>query len=407
MTNLDNYQAPEEINRWRLPALGIGGILSIIILAIAVISPESREQALRSWLLGFIFWGGIGIGCLGVLILQYLTGGAWGVVTRRILEAGSRTIPILFVLFLPILAGIPYLYEWTHLPDDPIIQHRQPYLSVGWFIFRTVLYFILLYLMQHFLNKWSAQQDAATDFETALKLSGDAGKFSGPTLALYVLVVSFAAIDWVMTLDPHWFSTMWGFLFTAGWGLSCFCFVVAVLAYLSDKAPMNRIVGKRHFHDLGKLMLALVMVWAYFNFSQFLIIWSGNIPEETTWYLSRGRGAWYVIGILLILLHFAFPFLVLLSRDVKMKAKWLATLAIFILVLRLVDMYYLIGPTPRISTHGKSLEFFASFSWMDIVAPLAVGGIWLWYYFGELMKRPLVPVNDPYLANAIEHGKGH
>jgi hypothetical protein len=210
-----------------------------------------------------------------------------------------------------------------------------------------------------------------------------------------------------MTLDPHWFSTMWGFLFTAGWGLSCFCFVVAILAYLSDKAPMNRIVGKRHFHDLGKLMLALVMVWAYFNFSQFLIIWSGNIPEETTWYLSRGRGAWYIIGILLILFHFAFPFLVLLTRDIKMKAKWLATLAVFILVLRLVDMYYLIGPTPRISTHGKSLEFFASFSWMDIVAPLAVGGIWLWAYFGELMKRPLVPVNDPYLANAIEHGKGH
>jgi uncharacterized membrane protein YhdT len=167
MTNLDNYQAPEEINRWRLPALGIGGILSIIILAIAVISPESREQALRSWLLGFIFWGGIGIGCLGVLILQYLTGGAWGVVTRRILEAGSRTIPILFVLFLPILAGVTFLYEWTHLPDDPIIQHRQPYLNVGWFMFRTVLYFILWYLMAYFLNKWSAQQDAATDYETA------------------------------------------------------------------------------------------------------------------------------------------------------------------------------------------------------------------------------------------------
>jgi hypothetical protein len=407
MTNFDNYQAPEEINRWRLPALGIGGILSIIILAIAVISPESREQALRSWLLGFIFWGGIGIGCLGVLILQYLTGGAWGVVTRRILEAGSRTIPILFVLFLPILANVTFLYEWTHLPDDPIIQHRQPYLNVGWFMFRTVLYFILWYLMAYFLNKWSAQQDAATDYETALKLGGDAGKFSGPTMVFYVLVVSFAAIDWVMTLDPHWFSTMWGFLFTAGWGLSCFCFVVAILAYLSDKAPMNRIVGKRHFHDLGKLMLALVMVWAYFNFSQFLIIWSGNIPEETTWYLSRGKGAWYVIGILLILFHFAFPFLVLLTRDIKMKAKWLATLAVFILVLRLVDMYYLIGPTPRISTHGKGMEFFAGFSWMDIAAPIAVGGIWLWYYFGELMKRPLVPVNDPYLANAIEHGKGH
>jgi hypothetical protein len=410
MRNLENFQAPEEINRWRTFALGVGGLLSIIILVIAVIFPEQREQALRSWLLGFIFWGGIGIGCLGVLILQYLTGGAWGVVTRRILEAGSRTIPVLFILFLPILIGMTDLYEWTHLLDDPndkIIQDRKPYLSVFWFMFRTVLYFFLWYLMAYFLNKWSLQQDSANNYDEAAKPLADMGKFSGPTMVFFVLVVSFAAIDWVMTLDPHWYSTMWGFLFVAGWGLSCFCFVVAILAFLSDKAPMNRVVGKRHFHDLGKLMLALVMVWAYFNFSQFLIIWSGNIPEETTWYLSRGRGAWYVIGILLILFHFAFPFLVLLTRDIKLRAKWLATLAVFILVLRLVDMYYLIGPTPRISTHGKSLEFFASFSWMDIVAPLAVGGIWLWYFFGELMKRPLVPINDPYLANAIEHGKGH
>ncbi|MCU1288950.1 MAG: hypothetical protein JWN60_1179 [Acidobacteria bacterium] len=407
MTNFEDYRAPEEISRWRTFALGIGGLLSIIILVIAVIFPEQREQALRSWLLGFIFWGGIGIGCLGVLILQYLTGGAWGVVSRRILEAGSRTIPILFVLFLPIMAGVTYAYEWTHLMDLPVVVHRQPYLSVEWWIFRAVLYFILWYLMAYFLNKWSAQQDQAKDFDQAAKLLADSSKFSGPTMVFFVLVVSFAAIDWVMTLDPHWFSTMYGFLFTAGWGLSCFCFVVANLAFLANKAPLNRIIGKRHFHDLGKLMLALTMVWAYFNFSQFLIIWSGNLPEETTWYLSRLKGGWGVVGAILILFHFAFPFLVLLTRDVKMRAKWLASLAVFILVLRLVDMFYLISPNPRISTHGKSLELWASFSWMDIAAPLAVGGIWLWFYFGELMKRPLVPVNDPYLGNAIEHGKGH
>ncbi len=407
MTNQDNYQVPEEMIRWRTFALGIGGILSIIILGIAVIFPEQREQALRSWLLGFVFWGGIGIGCLGVLILQYLTGGAWGVVTRRILEAGSRTIPILFALFLPIMFGVTFLYEWTHLPDDEIVKWRQPYLSAEWFIIRAVLYFILWYLMAHFLNKWSLQQDAANGYDEAAKPLADSGKFSGPALAFFILVVSFAAIDWVMTLDPHWFSTMWGFLFVAGWGLSCFCFVVAILAYLSDKAPMNRIVGKRHFHDLGKLMLALVMVWAYFNFSQFLIIWSGNIPEETPWYLTRGTGGWGVVGLILILFHFAFPFLVLLTRDVKIRAKWLATLAIFILILRLTDMYYLIGPNPRISTHGKSLDFFSSISWMDFAAPLAVGGIWLWFFIGELAKRPLVPINDPYLPNAIEHGKGH
>jgi hypothetical protein len=206
-----------------------------------------------------------------------------------------------------------------------------------------------------------------------------------------------------MTLDPHWFSTIWGLLFTAGWGLSFFCFAVAIWAVLSDKAPMNRILGKRHFHDVGKLMLALVMVWAYFNFSQFLIIWSGNLPEETRWYLTRMEGAWGVIAIGLIVFHFAFPYLVLLNREVKRNSKWLAILAIFILVLRVVDMFYLIGPSPRVSGHSDGFHI----SWMDFVAPIAVGGVWLWYFFGELLKRPLVPINDPFLENAIKHGKGH
>ena len=402
-----DFAAPEQIGRWRTLALGAGGILSVIILVYAVIVPGQLEQALRSWLLGFIFWCGIGIGGLGILLLQYLTGGAWGVVIRRVVEACSRTIPVLFVLFLPILFGVTHLYEWTHLLDgsDKIIEHRHPYLTVEWWMIRAVAYFVLWYLMAFFVNKWSRQQDEATDYDAALKNMEDCGKFSGPAMVFFVLVVSFAAIDWVMTLDPHWFSTMWGFLFTAGWGLSCFSFSVAILAALSDKAPLNRIIGKRHFHDIGKLMLALTMVWAYFNFSQFLIIWSGNLPEETPWYLARMHGGWGALGILLVIFHFAFPFLLLLSRDVKRDAKYLAMIAVFILIMRLVDMFYLIGPSPRIGMHGKEMPFY--FSWMDLAAPVAVGGIWLWAFFGELMKRPLVPVNDPYLENAVAHGKDH
>jgi hypothetical protein len=404
-----NFDAPADINRWRTLALGIGGILSIVLLVVAVIFPDQREDALRAWLLGFIFWGGIGIGGLGVLILQYLTGGAWGIVIRRIAEAASRTLPIIFVLFLPVMFGMTYIYEWTHLLPkgdivvDKIVKWKQPYLSIEWFIIRAVLYFVLWGIMAALLNRWSLRQDQTNDYETAVKMQEDASKFSGPTMVFFVVVVSFAAIDWVMTLDPHWFSTIWGLLFAVGWALSFFCFAVAILAVLSDKAPMNRILGKRHFHDIGKLMLALVMVWAYFNFSQFLIIWSGNLPEETRWYLTRMDGTWGVIGILLIVFHFAFPYLVLLNRDVKRNAKWLAVLACFILVLRLVDMFYLIGPSPRVSGHGGGFHI----SIWDFVAPFAVGGVWLWYFFGELLKRPLVPINDPFLENAIEHGKGH
>jgi hypothetical protein len=276
----------------------------------------------------------------------------------------------------------------------------------GGFFARTVIYFAIWWVMQYLLNKWSAAQDESADYEESARWLGTATAFSGPSMIIFVLVVSFAAIDWTMTLSPHWFSTIWGFLYVAGWALSCFSFAVVILAYLSDKAPMNRILGKRHFHDIGKLMLALVMVWAYFNFSQFLIIWSGNIPEETVWFLDRMKDGWGWIGLILILFHFAFPYLVLLSRDIKRNAKYLAIMAIFILIMRIVDVFYHIAPSPSV-IEGAHAPHFDAFWILYLLGPLAVGGIWLWIFFGELASRPLVPIKDPFLENAIEHGKGH
>jgi hypothetical protein len=260
--------------------------------------------------------------------------------------------------------------------------------------------------MAYLLNKWSAAQDRTDNYEDAAAYLGAATRFSGPAMVFYALLVSFAAVDWVMMLDPHFFSTIWGLLFVAGWGLSCFCFGVVILAYLSDKAPLNRVLGRRHFHDLGKLMLAFVMVWAYFNFSQYLIIWSGNIPEETVWFLARTTHGWGYLAWVLVLFHFAAPFVVLLMQDLKRRAKTLALVAIFILFMRVVDMFWLIGPMPRIHTAGfEGGNFYVS--WMDFIAPVAVGGIWLWYFFGQLKSRPLVPVMDPFFEKAIEHGHGH
>lgn len=406
MANPDNYKAPAELGGLRTIALGIGGLA---LLGMAVGAYFNTEQALRSWLLGFIFWGGLCFGGLGVLMLQYLTGGAWGVVIRRVSEAATRTLPLIIIFFIPLAVGV-YLgkvYEWTHLPPtEHIMEHRGAYMTAWFWILRSAIYFAILGLIIYLLNKWGADQDKAGTVEESRLILERASRFSGPIMVVYSLIITFAVVDWVMTLDPHWFSTIWGLLFVAGWGLSSFCFSVVVLAFLLDKAPMDAVLGKKHFHDIGKLMLALTMVWAYFNFSQFLIIWSGNLPEETTWYLTRMKGGWAYIGVALILFHFAFPYLLLLKRDLKRQAKLLASIALFILFMRLVDMFYQIGPTPRVYPGGLEQGAFY-ISWMDVVAPIAVGGIWLWWFFGELAKRPIVPARDPYFEEAIAHGRGH
>ena len=405
MADLDKYFAPKEMNRFRSLALGIGGIAT---LAWAVGTYFNPEQGLRSWLLGFIFWAGIAIGGLGILMLQYLTGGAWGIAIRRIVEAAARTMPLIAVLFIPLAIGV-YTHafmEFTHLPpDDHAMEARGVFMAPWFWIVRSFIYFALWGLMIYILNRWSVAQDKTNDLASSERLLELCSRFSGPTMVIYALVITFAVVDWVMMLDPHWFSTIWGLLFVAGWALSCFAFSIILLAYLSDKAPMDGVVTKRHFHDLGKLMLALVMVWAYFNFSQFLIIWSGNLPEETGWFLTRMKGGWGYIGVVLIVFHFAFPYLILLQQDFKKRAKQLATLGAFILVMRLIDMFYQIAPTPRVTAGIENGAFIVS--WLDFVGPLAVGGIWVWYFIGTFMSRPIVPVKDPFYERAVAHGRGH
>jgi len=404
MADRNKYFAPADIGRLQTLALGVGGIALIAWLIGLYFNPE---QALRSWLVGWIFWGGIGIGSLGILFLSFLTGGAWAIVIRRVAEAGSRTLPIVILLFLPIAIGLNSLYEWTHLPaTEHIMEHRGWFMTpLSWWL-RSAGYFIFFGVMAWLLNKWSAAQDRTDNYEDAARYLGAMTRLSGPGMVFYAIIVSFAAVDWVMMLDPHYFSTIWGLLFVAGWALSCFCFDTVVLAYLADKAPGDRVLGRRHFHDLGKLILALVMVWAYFNFSQYLIIWSGNVPEETVWFLARTTHGWGYLAWALVLFHFAAPFLILLLQDLKRRPKTLIWVAVFILLMRLLDMFWLVAPSPRIHTAGfEGGNFYVS--WTDLIAPIAVGGIWLWYFFGQLKSRPLFPAMDPFFENAIEHGHGH
>jgi hypothetical protein len=378
-----------DIRQWRSRA-AIAGAAGVILLLVGYF--VNAEQFFRSYLWAYVFCIGVASGSLAWLMLQYLTGGAWGVVIRRPAEAAARTLPLLAVLFVPILIGIPKLYEWSH-HDVKLHPHKAQYLNVPFFIGRTVVYFAGWMLLSFLLNKWSAREDR----DGGMVPHGKLATISAPGLIFWAFTITFMAIDWLLSINPHWFSTIFGLLVLAGQGLSSMAFLIALMVGLSARAPMNAVLTHRHLHDLGKFLLALTMVWAYFSYSQFLIIWAGNLPEETPWYLTRLRNGWQYVAVLLVIGHFALPFALLLSRDIKRNFRLLRGIAIFILCMRLVDLYWVVAPDFRKGGFGVS--------WMDFVAPVGLFGVWLAYFFLQLEKRPLMPINEPHLVEALEHGR--
>src|SRR6185312_28636 len=390
------YNAPVEVSRLQRAAL-IVGVIGLVVLGIGLV--VDRSQFWRSYLTGYLFWLGVAVGSLALLMLQHLTGGGWGMVIRRVLEASTRTLPLMFVLFLPILLGLHSIYEWTHqevIDAHPVLKEKaRLYLNPTFFSIRAILIFAIWIALAFFLNRWSLEQDASASRQVTKKMQ----MLSGPGLVLFVTTVTFAAIDWVMSLDPEWSSTIFGLLFVAAWALSALAFTVANLAWLTKREPMAHVVAPLHFHDLGKLLLALVMLWAYFSYSQYLIIWSGNLPEEITWYLPRTRGAWGGIALAVVLLHFALPFLFLLSRKFKRDPHKLVLVAVLILVMRYVDLLWVI--VPNFSREGFQV------SWMDFASPVGFGGVWLAFFFWQLSRRPLMPTNDPQLPSVLAQAHGH
>jgi hypothetical protein len=348
-----------------------------------------REQFLRSYLVAYLFWCGIGLGCLAILMVQYLTGGAWGAVARRVLESGTRTLPLMAVLFVPLALGLGDLYEWARpeaVARDPVLQHKSSYLNVPFFLGRAAFYFAVWIALARLLVRWSLEQDRAGDPALAARLE----MLSRGGLVLYGLTMTFAAIDWAMSLEPHWFSTIYGVIFMGGQGLSTFAFVIPVLALVADRPPLSHVISADRFHDLGKLMLAFVMLWAYFALSQFLITWAANLPEEIPWYLRRTRGGWWWLGLGLIVFHFVLPFVILLSRDVKRKAGAVAAVAGVLILVRFVDLFWMVRPA--FEPAGLTVH------WLDPVTAVAIGGLWIFVFVAALKARPLLPAHDPSLA---------
>jgi hypothetical protein len=351
-------------------------------------------QVVRSYLVAWLYWTGAALGAVALLMINHVTGGAWGVAIRRFLEAMMRLLPMLGLAFLPIALGLPTLYEWAR-PDavahDHLLQHKQPYLNVPFFLARTVGYFALWIVVARALTRWSDAQDTTTDPTPTERLE----LISRGGLLLMGLTMTFASIDWMMSLEPHWFSTIYGVVFMGGSVLTAMALAIVLAALARPGTRLPDAVRPDQFADLGKLLLAFTMLWAYFNFSQFLIIWSGNLPEEISWYLTRLRGGWRAITITVVVAQFVLPFVILLSRRVKRHPGALALVAGGMLVARWLDMYWMVAPALH---HGVFVVH-----WLDLAAFLAVGGAFLGLAIRALAERPLVPLHDPSLPLEAEH----
>lgn len=371
----------------------IAGVVGVV-LALGGLSMSPIERFYQAYLVAYTFWMGVVLGSLALLMVQHLSGGVWGVVLRRPFEAAVRTLPFMALLFAPIIFGMHDLYEWSHqgiTETDAIIREKALYLNTPFFLARQAFYFIAWGTIGYLLTKWSSEHDRTGD----PALLGKMERLSGGGLVVYFLTVTFAMVDWTMSVNPHWFSTIWGMLYIGGQGLSAFAFGICVLVMLSQVAPLNRVLTTHHFHDLGKFLFAFLMLWAYLSFSQFLIIWSANIPEEIPHYINRWDNSWKYLSIFIVVGHFIVPYALLLSRDLKKNSAKLRIIAAWILAARLADYYWHV--MPELHHDGFTVSL------LDVALPLALGGIFISLFVAQLGGRSLLPVNDPQLDKALHH----
>lgn len=377
------------LERFQRPALIVGAVAAVLCVVGAFLN---YTQFLQSYLYAFLFWNGATLGCLAALMLQHLVGGRWGLAVRRLAEAGALLVPLMAVLFIPIIIGMNVLYPWTH-ETSAIIEHKRVYLNTPGFILRAVIYFAIWGVLGYLLNRWSELQDR-TDVDPAGRWMR---MLSGGGIVLYVLCVTFASTDWGMSLTPEWFSAIYGVVFIIGHGLTFWCLMILLLGYLGKRTALDEIVWPDIFHDIGKLLFAFVVLWTYTNFAQFVIMWTGNLPEDLPWYYVRTSGGWQYVAYILAGCQFLLPFLLLLSRRNKRRIGILCTIAGGLLVMRLIDLFWWIKP--NFSDHFQIV-------WTDVVALLAIGGFWVAAYIWAVQRKPLVPVNDPRLT-IVKYHRAH
>ncbi len=386
-----DFAAPAALSGLAGKALGIGAVGAAASLAGFFLA---RAEFFQAYLVGWLLWYTVAVGALGFLLLQHLSGGGWGLAARRILEAAARTIPFVGLAAIPLFLGLADLFLWADpakVALDASLQHKASYLNVPFFVGRTVFAIALFSFLAYFLSAKSRRQDETGD----PNLKSTMHDVSAVGLLLYIIVNTFMGFDWLMSLDPHWYSSLYGGIFVAGEALAGMTFIILVANWLRQRAPMDGILGRKLFHDYGKLLFAFVMFWTYLTISQFIIMWQGNLPEEAVWFQLRFHGGWGYVAAGLLIFHFFFPFLILLSRSVKEKARALSAVAAFVLVMRWIDLIWLTRPT--LHAGGFSIH------WLYVALPAGIGGTWFFLFARELGGRPLVAVNDPQWEEVLSH----
>lgn len=407
MNNGDSLR--ERINGWGRAAnavFGLGLIVSAAGLIVSMTQAGSPRQFFQAYLFAYVFWIGFSLGSFALTLLHHVVRGTWGLPILRILEAGSRTLPLMAFLFVPIAiaAALGELFPWS-FPEQEIaaIPHmahavhiKHPYLNVPFFLLRAVIYFTIWIAFSRFLNRSSLLQDRNRDESLAHQRTN----WSAPGIVVFVITITFAFTDWVMALDPRWFSTVYGFWFVVGQALSALALAVLIITRCRDLRPFSEVVTPQLTRDLGNLLLTLTMLWAYLTLSQWLIMWSANLPEEVLFYTTRNSGGWLPVGAVLVCFQFFAPFLMLLSGRTKRTPNYLANVAILILVMRVVDMAWTVIPFYTQTQQPTGLNM----AWMSVAAWLLVGGLWLGAFTHYLRRNPLLVRHDPRLQEAVaEH----
>jgi hypothetical protein len=371
----------------RCLAVGLAALLICIVGAFF-----DRAQFCRSYLVAYLFYQGIGLGCLLILMIHYTTGGAWGFLMRRFLEAGTRTLPLLALLFIPIGFGLSDLFAWARPAEvaaDPKLQWKEVYLNVPFWWGRAILYFALWLILGYFLNAWSRRLEQTGEKRWAKRLEN----LSGPGLAIFGICIHFAAVDWLMSLQTAFKSSIFGPVMASGQILSAMSLVLVMLVWQAPRRPLDEVMSVRVLLDLGNLLLSFLVIWSYLVFFQFMLIWMANLPEEAGWYLDRYRGGWQWVDWALFVFHFAVPFFLLLLRSIKGKPTSLAGVAALLLFMQLIFLDWQVlpaFPAARVVDH-----------WMDFLMPVALGGIWFACYLWQLQQRPIVPVHDRDREHAL------